>query len=354
MNRIDTIQTNGNISLTYKLASGEKPDQKEMDALLKKNMGNIKVPVFNSGLFKSSFKLEILNADSLKKVLSKGLELDRFLEIFGDIVKCLENVEKLQLRTSGLIMDLDGIFILRSTGTVQMVYIPCVVNEPMQNIFSFLIGIIDYARIQGGGENQLKKLRDSITSQAEISYANIMDIIDNLRGRRAPEKPKKQPSDDFGSYLSTENNIGNRKQETDAHQLSNQDRTTILNKGGKEDTTAAGSDATLFLFGNTMNKPHMSTGFFESAIPQRSFTVKEDSVIIGRSEKAGQSLSYNDAVSSTHAEIIREDQRFYVVDNYSSNGTKINGYEIYPGERTELNDGDIVMFADEEFKFHIQ
>ena len=355
MKRLDVIQTGGKLSLSYKLASGEKPDQREIDAILRKNMGNIKVPVFSSGLFSSSFKIDIHNADTLKKVLRNGVSMDRFLEIFADITKCLEDVERLQLRVSGLITDPEGIFVLKSTGTIEMVYIPCIVNEPKMNIFAFPIGLIDFATIIGGGESQLKKLRESIAAQSEISFEKVLDTVNTMRGLKEPQKQESQQTSDFGSYLSQETGFEKRTPQPDKYNQydsAKDDRTAILNNDYKDDKTGGGDD-TLLLYGNTTSK-HIVTGYFESKIPQRSFTVREDSVIVGRSAKAGQSMAYNDAISSMHAEIIREDQRFYIVDNYSSNGTKINGFEIDPGARTELSDGDIVVFADEEFRFHIQ
>lgn len=69
--------------------------------------------------------------------------------------------------------------------------------------------------------------------------------------------------------------------------------------------------------------------------------------IIGRSENCDISL-IKDTVSRTHAEVTIDNERLFIKDLGSTNGTLINGEPI-KGKR-ELVDGDTVNISDEELK----
>lgn len=50
-------------------------------------------------------------------------------------------------------------------------------------------------------------------------------------------------------------------------------------------------------------------------------------------------------VSRRHAEIVYEDGALYITDLESTNGTRINGFELAPGKRYRLRDGDELEFG---------
>lgn len=58
----------------------------------------------------------------------------------------------------------------------------------------------------------------------------------------------------------------------------------------------------------------------------------------------------NESVSRNHATIYIEDNKFYLTDNGSTNGTTMEGIRVQAGERAELSDGDIVSLGNEVFQ----
>jgi ABC-type multidrug transport system ATPase subunit/predicted component of type VI protein secretion system len=85
--------------------------------------------------------------------------------------------------------------------------------------------------------------------------------------------------------------------------------------------------------------------------PDRGETVtpiKGDVTLLGRSEQADlrfpAELRY---VSSRHAEIRREGENFVVIDLESTNGTRLNGQRLPPGQSTPLRDGAVLRIGDE-------
>lgn len=62
---------------------------------------------------------------------------------------------------------------------------------------------------------------------------------------------------------------------------------------------------------------------------------------------------FSNKVSRKHADILKEQEKYYIVDLGSTNGTFLDGKRIQPGVKEELVDGSHLKFADEEFTFNI-
>lgn len=83
-----------------------------------------------------------------------------------------------------------------------------------------------------------------------------------------------------------------------------------------------------------------------------------DKRLIHKSEfKIGKEASYvdfsiedNSSVSRTHANIIRENGKLYIMDNNSTNHTYVDNKIVMPGEKIELFHASQIRLADEEFE----
>ena len=62
----------------------------------------------------------------------------------------------------------------------------------------------------------------------------------------------------------------------------------------------------------------------------------------------------NASVSRNHATIYSEGDKFYIVDNGSTNGSTLEGVRIREGERVELGDGYIVSLGNEVFQILLE
>ena len=76
--------------------------------------------------------------------------------------------------------------------------------------------------------------------------------------------------------------------------------------------------------------------------------------------KIGKEKSYvdffiadNTAISRRHANIIKKDRKYYIVDTDSTNHTFVNGKMIPSNVETPLEHGDMVRLANEEFEFKL-
>lgn len=62
----------------------------------------------------------------------------------------------------------------------------------------------------------------------------------------------------------------------------------------------------------------------------------------------------NKTVSRHHADIVKRENNYYIVDQNSTNKTLINGKAIKPMEEHQLFDGDIITMSNEMFTFSFQ
>ena len=87
---------------------------------------------------------------------------------------------------------------------------------------------------------------------------------------------------------------------------------------------------------------------------RQSIEIRKSVFAIGR-DRNDQDLQLNDntAIGHKHAYIIRKNSFFFLVDNNSMNHTYINDQLLEPNVEYKLNNGDKLVFADEEFDFRI-
>ncbi len=69
-------------------------------------------------------------------------------------------------------------------------------------------------------------------------------------------------------------------------------------------------------------------------------------ITVGRSNSKCDHVIYDGGVSRRHAELIWRDDWIDVIDLGSTNGTKVNGNELTPGEAVHVKVGDVVSFGD--------
>ena len=78
------------------------------------------------------------------------------------------------------------------------------------------------------------------------------------------------------------------------------------------------------------------------------FDISKDSTTVGKSKYSDVQIKNTQTVSRTHIILHRKENRLFVEDNSSLNGTFINNEKLTSGETREVFDGDVVRISDEE------
>lgn len=74
-------------------------------------------------------------------------------------------------------------------------------------------------------------------------------------------------------------------------------------------------------------------------------------LVIGKMQESVDLCLNNKSVSRIHARITKEEERYFIEDLNSLNGTFVNGFRLNIAEKTELHSGDEVSIADVVFVF---
>ena len=115
--------------------------------------------------------------------------------------------------------------------------------------------------------------------------------------------------------------------------------TSVLGEGRGETTVLnAGAQASAYMIRKKTNERVPVSG--------PSFTIGKER------SRVNYCISDNTSVSRCHARIMRKGAQYFVTDMNSTNYTFVNGVKVMPGQEVQLNNGDIVRFADEDFEFH--
>lgn len=79
--------------------------------------------------------------------------------------------------------------------------------------------------------------------------------------------------------------------------------------------------------------------------------VDSDSVLIGKNEEiVDKVITFNEMISRKHCRIVCANGGYFISDEGSTNGTYVNGAKIAPGQRYQINRGDIIRLADSDFQ----
>lgn len=106
---------------------------------------------------------------------------------------------------------------------------------------------------------------------------------------------------------------------------------------------------------NTINSSKTTTWIevnINENIERTEITKQE--FIIGRQKDRVDYLLVYKVVSKVHAKIIKNDEKYYIKDLDSKNGTFINGQKLYPDSKYILNNNDIITLANIEIVFKTQ
>lgn len=74
-------------------------------------------------------------------------------------------------------------------------------------------------------------------------------------------------------------------------------------------------------------------------------------VLIGKKQEiVDRVIGFNKMISRKHCRVTSVNGAFYINDEGSANGTYVNGMKLVPGQKCQINRGDIVRLADSDFQ----
>lgn len=117
----------------------------------------------------------------------------------------------------------------------------------------------------------------------------------------------------------------------------------------KPDNDRVIHDRTVILGVAQANVPYLQS----HSCPTERINITKDSMLLGRLTGSVDYTIHNKAVGKIHAEIIKKENNYYIIDLNSVNGTYVNHKRITCSTEVKLNNGDIVTIANESYTFVI-
>lgn len=118
----------------------------------------------------------------------------------------------------------------------------------------------------------------------------------------------------------------------------------------KADQKAAENYETVLLANNDFDK----TAFFIRFINSQAIYITKNYFTIGSSADMDYVITGNSLISKYHATVVIENNKFYLIDNNSTNKVYVDGREAIPFEKNEIFTGSRVVLANEIFDFYIK
>lgn len=363
------------IIIKSKLDKDESINQREVDTLNSKIIRGLMKPTVED-----KRKISYLSPAgiSLEEYLGSGISKNDFFLVFAQILEVVKSVDRNSFNINNLVMNLKYTFINKQTKEVHFIYQPIMSQKISSNLASFLYDVAYSTRlalnedvkpinellayIRGLNvvsvtpiENYILKVYPQIYKQVKRQKPGQSEMLagsDVYYRRNEWDERKKKVVDDDATSLLTEDGFDDFGDD-EATSLLDEDEATSLLVDDEDEATSLlieDDEATSLLNDDVQNS-------YPYIIRRSNFDRVDINKPVFRIGKERSYVDYfihdNNAISRIHADIITKGGSFFVKDEDSTNGTYINGSRINSKEETQIFDGDVITFANEEFEFHI-
>lgn len=376
MNKCKVIKKNG---LEQILIKSEKGQQLDIAKVYSINNGAIpgllRIDVEQK---KFSFKLtyDISGFLTLQNYLEAPLNKATFAQLLSSILKTLQSMQTQHFSQGCLLMDFDKVLVIPSTQEICFAYVPIQGYESGGVLREFLLNIIQFGSFDPGENNgYIKEYIRILNSGINFSVFELEQFLDRLGDKKSAEAERVCPRCNnrvtlgsrfcniCGCNLTGEKRIGadvydpwdsdgythdderdSKKESGNTRDIGDETRVLVeeVDAGG---TTVLGSGS-----------------LYQPTFPYLIRKKNEEKIVIEkpvfRLGKEKQYCDYfisdNTTVSRSHADIITRGDRYFILDQKSTNGTFIDGRSIPYKQEVELFSGTEIRLSNEEFTFYIE
>ena len=297
--KLEKIVLNNDKEISKKLAYVVREDEIIDDELLEDtvetNIDEIIYYTYGKVMGKECFKYNIQGFTTIKEYISKDISKDKFITMLLNIINTIRKLQFRGVKLKNIILKPEQIFINKNNLKIKMICIP-ISNK---NI-----------------DRTLKELLKEIILSAEFDYnENCKYVRDILRFVE---------ENDCNDFVVLQDGIEKCLDD------SNKEQSNVPKKTEKREKQQA------YLI-------RLST--------DERINIDKPIFRIGKvKHNADYKITNNTAVSRKHAEIIKKNNEYFILDVGSTNHTFINGDRIEEKKEIPLEDGDIIKLGNEEFK----
>jgi hypothetical protein len=319
---------------------------------------------------------------SLESYLNRVVSKSMFLDVVNQLIRIIRECENNLLNIGNLLLDCRYIFLDPETKKVNCIFWP-IINNQHSYVWSEFFQDLPYHAVFSKDENHdyvaqyVNYFKHSIPLSINRFERLIGAIKENrpdstLLGDLRPILTEGNPADGLKQALYCRN-CGNEFWEAanfcaacgsslvdgETSKVKYLDISEVLGIGGNQSTsdtavlaTKESDSGTTVLGADAVEEPAFP--FLIREKTQEKIFVDKPSFRIGKeAQHCNYVVSYNNAVSRNHADIITRDQRYYIIDNHSTNKTYVENRAIPANKEIEIFSGTKLRLANEEFVFYL-
>ena len=357
---------NNRLNVKVKFTQHNIIDPEELDFVSRVYIrGFLKPVVFKKNYIEYTGSIGISLVKRLKKPISKY----EFFFIMEQIVVAAKRLSNSNLHANRMIFDARGVFVNEVTKELQFLYVPFNVGSDNPDILTFMKSIIYLMKpVECQDDDYISRFMYFISSLNSYDMNKIERYIEREDNRIVKIlKP-------HAIQIHSEDNVGKggdfaALREDDKTDLIHEDSTHLLNESDHSETNSdsptvllpeddtsllkTDDDNTELLFGED------DTELLHYPSIERISTgevIKICKTVFRLGKESGCAdyvVTDNTTVSGSHADIITRNQKFFVIDLNSKNGTYINNRVLPAQYEMEIFDGDRLKLSNEEFVFRV-
>lgn len=328
---------------------------------------------------RSDLWYDITGKQSLDIVLGgKALDYDLLCRILMGIYEAVEGVEGILLRAESLSLMPESIFLDYELEQVYLCYCPGnadPVNEMFLRLMEYLLTKLNHddARavelaygIYGQAANSGWSLREiksvvCLSYQREEEPEEILEMQETGDRMEMKKKTQQVSQETFGEsgwkkYLVQLKEVLKERVPYSIREIAAKRSALRKTKEEKErfvfepepDERECSSRPTVLLA--ELTKPPEGVLRYEGSGPCSNLAITGEEYLIG-SDRTCTGYIPSETVSRRHAKITRVDDIYFVEDLNSSNGTYVGGELLNYKTKVSLHKNEVVIFADEKFRF---
>ena len=341
MSNIVVVRKRHNTYVDVKLIKSEIINKRELDILSNKIYDDF-LPVVRTKKSNTELRYDVTGLVVLSEYLKKVLNKSGFIQMCLSIVDTINTTPGKTMYTKKIVMDINRIYVNPNTRQLKFLYLPITNYMVVLDLGAFF-SKLPYETIYNQHED-CSYVKEYIKYFKETVTFSLFEF-ESMLNRMKNEEDKKPVVAHTSKVLDQNDNENTRffsRTDKPAQSEEDEEEGTVL-LGNEEGTIALSEEKCENIVYPKLKRK--STG--------KTIELKKSEFIIGKSKVADYTVDKNTSISRTHVKIIVRDNRYYVMDMESTNGTYIDNKRLEANIETEINPGQILKLADEEFEFGI-
>lgn len=329
---------------------------------------------------------------NLATQIQSGLEEKELYDYICQTVQTVNDIKKLGLNPQNLILNPEWIYLTKDEKRIKFIYCPVNGMSYKYDSIVFLHELVFQAALNANEREGWDKWLAQIskTGLSEKSIVEIERYRNMLKGNMNDVR-RQTIFDEDGEALTgleempvweTKNKMEDEEAPTGvdfmpewmnhtsgmpSHSLYDEDGEALTGtdyepewmEGTNIFTESGMGDGT---YTEATSEPFSQSGLGYTKTPTllrrktgESVQITKDNFKLGRSEqRADFCIRNNSGISNIHAVVIKENNKYYLKDHHSTNGTYVNGEKILDSTiMVPLHDGSIIQLYDEEIVFKL-